>query len=71
MTVEFLVKQIENKSKEPVDLLNQEFEVNVDNVQIEVSKEEIEVKVDGESVVKVPTSSCWESLMKRFRKKTN
>ena len=83
MTVDYLVKKIENKkpvdltegslalSKATFGLMNQEIEVKVDNVQIEVSTEEIEVKVDGETVVKIPTSTCWETLIRQFRKKTN
>ena len=77
MTVDYLVKKIEN-NKKPVDLtegslalMNQEIEIKVDNVQIEVSTEEIEVKIDEKTVVKIPTSTCWETLIRQFRKKTN
>ena len=78
MTVDYLVKKIENQNKKPVDLtegslalMNQEIQVKIDNISIEVSKEEVEIKVDEETVVKIPTSSCWESLLKHFRKKPN
>ena len=50
---------VENKT--PVDLMNQEFEVKIDT-------NNVEIKVDDATVVKVH-SSCWESIIRIFRKK--